>query len=90
VQAIIVHQTRLVLGPVDALDVDPVLEHFPKRRHLSQSEKKMISECQKVIFILQKINLVFQSFVKRIDSLKRFKKFKSTAWQARVTLSYGK
>ena len=38
-QAIIVHQTRLVLGPVDALDVDPVLEHFPKRRHLSQSGK---------------------------------------------------
>jgi len=28
------------LGPVDALDVDPVLEHFPKRRHLSQSGKK--------------------------------------------------
>jgi len=27
----------LVLGPLDRLDVDPVLDHLPQRRHLTQT-----------------------------------------------------
>jgi len=27
----------LMLGPLDALDVDAILEHLPKRRHFTQS-----------------------------------------------------